>query len=126
MQVTGRGPVQASVLWRFVLIKVGLHHGGNTPSDGEFACNLTADRIASGDQIIQDPVDDMLIEDPLVAEGEQVELQRLELQDPLIGHVSDPNGGEIGLARLGAKRGKFRAGNVDFVLAAGVLVRKRL
>ena len=113
------------MIWR-VLVKVSLHHGRDTSAHGKFACNLAADRFAGGDQIIQDLVDDMLIEDPLVAEGEKVELERLELEDLLIGHVSDPNRSEIGLSRLGAERGELGAGNIDFVLAAGVLVRKRL
>ena len=68
----------------------------------------------------------MLIEDPLIAEGEKIELERLKLENLPIGDVSNPYRGKIGLARLGAKRGEFRAGNIDFVLAAGILVRKRL
>ena len=82
---------------------MSLHDRRNASADGKFAYYLTADRFAGGDQIIQDLVDDMLIEDPLVAKGEKVELERLELKDPLIGHVSDPNRGEVGLPCHGTK-----------------------
>ena len=114
------------VIWRPALVEVSLHDGRNTSADGEFSYNLAANRFAGDYQIIQDLVDDMLIENPLVAKGEKVELERLQLEDPLIGHVSDPNCSEIGLPCLGAKRGELGAGNIDFVLAARVLVRKRL
>src|SRR5262249_2425442 len=56
-----------------------------------------------------------LVERALVAEGEEIELQRLALDDPVLGRVVDDQVREIGLAGDRTERREFGAGEADRV-----------
>src|SRR6516225_828387 len=52
----------------------------------------------------------VFVERRMIAEGAEVELQRLALEDRSLGHVIDYEMGEIGLAGHRTERSEFRAG----------------
>ena len=77
-------------------------------------------RVRGLDQVVEDPVGDVLVEGAFLAEGPDVELQGLEFHAARIGHVVQLQGGEVRLAGLGAQAGELRHGDVDGVIPARV------
>ena len=78
------------------------------------------------DQIVEDLVGRRLVEDALVAIGEEVVLQCLELETTLIGNVANSNRAKVGQARLRAHRRELGAVDGDLEVALRSRVRKRL
>ena len=62
----------------------------------------------------------------MVAETEQIQLQALALHHALARDVVDDDVAEVGLARLGAQRGKLGTIEGHHILVIGVLVLKGL
>ena len=79
------------------------------PRTLELALDARAPRRDRGHQVVEDAVGDRLVEGALVAVRPEVELPRLELDAELVGHVLDADGGEVGLAGLGAQAGELGA-----------------
>ena len=77
-------------------------------------------------QVVEDHVHDVLVEDPLVPEGLDVELQALQLDAHPVRHVEDLDRAEVGLPRLRADGRELGAAVADEVVAAGVTVGEDL
>ena len=77
----------------------GPDHGLDSTPHVEVSYDLAADWPACLDDVIEDPVRDMFMEDPLIPERVDVKLQRLQLDDPFQGNVGDSNRGEVRLRR---------------------------
>src|SRR3989304_2215921 len=105
-----------------VLAVGGLDLGLDAAAHVEVAHYLDPARLGGGGKVVQDPVGDVLMEGPLVPVRPDVELERLELDQVLVGDVADAEGGEVGLAGAGAEAGKLGDGDVDFVVAVRVRV----
>src|ERR1700719_2552059 len=80
--------------------------------------------LAALGKVVEDGIDHMLVEYPPVAVTKQVKFQALELKAGRGGNIMDDDRTEIGLARLRAYRGKFRARDLDLVFTIRELVRK--
>src|SRR5262245_38080682 len=83
-------------------------------------------RLASGDEVFHDDVDNVLVEDLHVSETVYVERQALQLDATLVGNVFDADGGEVGEIRERTNRGELRDLEIYLDLAAGKLVGKRV
>ena len=66
------------------------------------------------------------MEGAVVAEGEEIDLQRLALHHPHVGDVADPYLGKVRLPRDRAEAGELRAIEADPVVVVRVLIDKRL
>jgi len=83
-------------------------------------------RIASGDEVFENDVDDVLVEDLHVAKRIDVKLQTLQLDTALVRHVGDADFTEVRQARLRADRRELRVADGDLVIAAGLGVGESL
>jgi putative Ca2+/H+ antiporter (TMEM165/GDT1 family) len=77
-------------------------------------------------EIVEDAVGHVLVEGADVPVRPGVELDRPELDEPLVGHVADAEGREVGLAGHRAEAGELRDLERDLIVAVGVRVRHRL
>ena len=104
-------------------------------STRDFACDAAAGRERADDgapprlnpchEIVQQPIDDLLVENALVAKSLQVQLERFQLHAEFIGDVAVGDSAEIRLPGDRAETGKF--GTIDFDgVVAGRRIRKRL
>ena len=80
--------------------------------------------IQKGNQVLHDPVDDILMKVAMVAEGKQVKFQRLAFDNLFVRHVGNDDIGIIRLAGNGALAGKFRAVRLDKIVIVRMLVGK--
>jgi hypothetical protein len=76
--------------------------------------------------VVEDQVDHRLVKRPVVAVGEEVELERLALHAAFVRDVGDGQVAEIRLARQRAQRGELGAVEGDLVIAPRMPVGKRL
>ena len=83
-------------------------------------------RIHEAYEVLHDGVDAVLVEVAVVAEAEEVELQRLRFHESLRGDVANRERGEVRLARLRAERRELRARERHPVVPLGMLVGERL
>ena len=84
------------------------HHRADTATDIEVAHDAHELRRTGRHQVVQDPVDHVLVIGALFTEGPEIELERQELDAPRSGDVTDPDGGEVRLSGLGADAGELR------------------
>lgn len=75
--------------------------------------------LGGGHQVIQNLVGDGFVEGAFVAVGPHVELEALEFDTELVRDVVQDQGGEVGLAGLGAEAGEFGNFHVDVEIPAG-------
>jgi len=61
-------------------------------------------------------VDHVLLEDAQVAVSEHIQLQALELQAQLVGHVADGDGAMIGQAGARTNGSELRHGNLNLIV----------
>ena len=101
---------------------VGEGVDGYSTSRGEDTFDLDLARIHKGYQVLHYDVYAVLVEIAVVAETEQVEFEAFALDHPLAWNVGDEDFSEIGLSGLRTERGKFRAGEGDYIFIVGVLV----
>lgn len=95
-------------------------HRPYAPTNVEGTRDAEPSRRTSGDQIVENLIGDRLVKVPLLAEGPEIEFERLELDTELIGNVFNVNAREVGLTRLGADTRELRAIEVDRVFSARV------
>ena len=102
-------------------VRVGRLHHRVDPTPHE---PVGRDRHAAGGdgghQVVEDPVGHVLVEATLVAVAPQVQLERLELHQRLVGHVGDAHRGEVGLPGQRAEAGELRGVTRDQVVPPGV------
>ena len=92
------------------------------PADVPPRVHRHAPRGDGGHQVVEDAVGHVLVERPDLAVAPEVELERLELDQQLVGHVGDGHGGEVGLGRQRADAGQLGRRVDDLVVASGVRV----
>src|SRR3954454_15375377 len=78
-----------------------------------------------GDEVVGDAVGDVLVEGALLPVAPQVQLQRLELDDGLAGHIADDHRGEVRLTGHGADAGELRRLAPHLVVPRGMGVGDR-
>ena len=83
-------------------------------------------RIHQVPEVIEDYVDTILVEIPVVAEREEIEFQTLALHHLDPGDIGDEYVSEIGLACFGAERGELRTVECNQILAFGMFVVESL
>ncbi len=107
-----KGFIDRSQLERLLAVGVLAVSGADgrldAASDGEVPDHFHPARRGRRDEIVQDAVGHVLVKRALVPIGPDVELDGFELDEKLVGHVSDANGGEVRLARAGAEAGELR------------------
>ncbi len=86
--------------------------------------HFAAARPACRHEIVEQAINDVLVENPLVAVALQIEFEGLQLHAQLRWCVGEGDGAEIRLARLGTEARELRTDDLDGVIAAGVLVGK--
>ena len=104
------------------LAVIGKRVDGNAPARRELAEHLDVLRVHQRNQVFHDDVDAVLMEVAVVAEAEQIQLERLALHHLLRRDVADDDGGEVRLAGDGAQTGELRADELHEVVVARVLV----
>src|ERR671912_2996335 len=108
--------------FRLLFAVARAHDGLDVAADVEVAFEFDADGVAGGDEVFEDDVDDVLVEDFHLAERVDVELQTLQLDAALVGHVFEAQDGEIGEVREGADGRELGHLELDADFAARVLV----
>ena len=101
---------------------VGKRMDGNAAARRELAKDLDVLGLHQLDQVLHDDVHAVLMEVAMVAEAEQIELERLALHHLLARDVADDDGGEVWLAGDGAQAGELRADELHEVVVVRVLV----
>src|SRR5439155_6092350 len=105
-------------------LAVGRAHLGLDPAAHvEVPDHLDPARLGGRHEVVQNPVRHVLVERALVPVRPEVELERLELDQVLVGHVADADRREIGLAGPGAGTGELRHRHRDLVVPLRVRVR---
>lgn len=105
------------------VIAVGID--GDAAPGQELAPHLNVLGVQQADQVLHDDIDAVLVEIPVIAEGEEIELQALTLHQLLVRYIGDVDGGEVRLAGNGTQAGKLRAVELDEVIVVRVLVAER-
>lgn len=91
----------------------------------EFAPHLDVFRVHQLDQVVHDHVHAILVKIAVVAEAEQVQLERFALDHFNIRDVADVDRSKIRLSGDRTQTGELRAVELDEVVAVRVLVVKR-
>ena len=86
------------------------------------ADDLHPTRIDGRDNVVEDPVRDVLLEGALVPVRPEIELEGLEFDTQFVGDVFDVEVCEIGLAREWAEAGELGRFEGDGVVTAGVRI----
>src|SRR4051794_34699464 len=81
---------------------------------------------AGGDEIVEDLVGDRLVEDPAVAELDEVVLQYLQLDTAIARNVGDADLAEVGQPGFRTHGGELGTGNCDLVVAPRARIGKCL
>ena len=108
----------------FSVVAVGID--GQSAARQKLAPYLDVFGLHQLDQILHDDIHAVLMEIAVIAEAEQVELERLALHHQLIGDIGNINGRKIRLTRDRTERGELGAVEFDEIVVIGVLVRKGL
>ena len=106
------------------VVRVGVD-GDATPW-GEKTAYLDVLGIHQFDEIFQDDIDAVLVEGPVVAETEKVNLEALALHHTEIRDVGDLDLCEVGLTGDGAETGELRAQKLHPVVYVPVLILESL
>ena len=109
---------------RHAVVAVGVD--GDTAARQKLAPHLDVLRRHQADEILHDNVHAVLVKVAVIAEAEQIELERLALDHPLTRDIGDGDRREIGLTRDGAQAREFGTVEFDEVVVFGVLVDKGL
>src|SRR5579871_6001912 len=105
---------------------VGSHDRRDAATDVKVTAHGHSTRMTGRDKVVQDPVDDRLVIDTLLAIGVEVEFQRLQFQAEPVRYIVDGDGGKVRLPGLGADGGKLRAGVYDTIVALRAGIVKNL
>lgn len=92
----------------------------------ELAPYLDVARVHQLDQIVHDDVDAILVKITVIAEAEQVQLERFALNHFDVRNVADVDRRKVWLASNRAQAGEFRAVEFYEIIAVRMLVVKRL
>ena len=92
----------------------------------KFAPDLNVLRFHQADEVLHDDVYAVLMEIAVVAEAEQIQLERLALYHALAGHIGDIDSSKVRLAGHRAQAGELRAVELDKIVIVRMLVRESL
>ena len=81
-------------------------------------------RLEQPREVLADPHRAVLVERAVIAEAREIELQRLQLDDPFVGNIVDHQMREVRLAGHRADRGELGRDEADDVVGVGVRVRR--
>ena len=98
----------------------------DTAARRENARYLKVFRVHQLHQVFHDDVDAVFVEVAVVAEGEEIEFERLRLHHLLPRDVRDVNRGEVGLPRLGTQRSELRTMEGNQILIVWMFVYESL
>tara|TARA_Y100000589_G_scaffold273878_1_gene267457 strand:+ start:4088 stop:4354 length:267 start_codon:yes stop_codon:yes gene_type:complete len=84
------------------------HHGVHVAAGMKIGLQFHPDGITGFNQIIEDPVGDLLMGDGAVPVTVHVELDGLELDNPRPRLIEKPQHSEIGVTGEGTETGEFR------------------
>ena len=98
----------------------------NAAARGKFAPDLNVFRVHKADKVFHDDVHTVLVEIAVIAEAEQIQLERLALYHALTGHIGDINGRKVRLSGHRAQARKLRTVKLYEVIVLRMLVRKAL
>ena len=76
------------------------------------------------DQIIQNPIRNVLVENALIPKLLQVHFQTFQLDAKLIRHVLERESSEIRLSRFGTDRRELRANDLNQIIPMGTRILK--
>src|SRR5205807_8466150 len=96
------------------------HQGRDAAADVEVAFDVEIARVERGNEVVGAAIGDRLVEGAFIAIRPEIELQRLQLDAFLIGHVADADGGKVRLRRHRTEAGELRRLEGDLVIALGV------
>ena len=105
---------------------VGIRMDGDAAAWCEDARHLDVAWIHELDEVLHNDVDAVLVEVAVVAEGEEVEFQRLRLHHPDIGDVRDDDVGKVRLAGDRAEAGELWAVELHPIVILRMLVNEGL
>ena len=119
--------VQQSVVGHLLVLRAGaavvsVGVDADAAAGGEDAGDFDVAGIHEADEVFHDDVDAVLVEVAVVAEGEEVELERLAFDHALVGQVGDADLSEVGLSGDGAEAGELGAVELHPVVVFGMLV----
>lgn len=114
------------LIFRPWLAIIAVRIDGDAAARGEFAPDFDVARVHQFDQIVHNDVHAILVEVAVVAEAEQIQLERFALDHFDIGHIADVNRRKVRLAGHRAEAREFRAVEFDEIVAVWMLVVKRL
>ncbi len=109
---------------RFSVVAIRIDRDATTRS--ELAPYLDVARVHQLDQIVHDDVDTILMEIAVIAEAEQVQLERFALYHFDVRNVTDIDRREVWLTGNRAQAGEFRAVEFYEIITVRMLVVKRL
>ena len=121
--------LQHALLFEGLVILIGVVGKGidaDAAAGEEVAGHLQVLGIHEAHEVLHDNVDTVLMEIAVVAEREEVELERLALHHPLARDITNVEVPEIGLTGLGAEGGKLRTIECHEVLVLRMLVGEGL
>jgi len=108
------------------LAVVAVRIDGDPATWRKFAPHLDIARLHELDQVVHDDVDAILVEVTVIAEAEQIELERFALYHLDVGHIADVDGSEVRLSGNRAEAGEFRAVEFHEVIAVRMFIVKSL
>jgi len=82
-------------------------------------------RLECRNEVVENPIDDVLVKHAVVSERLEIELQALELHAQFIGDVLDVDLTEVRLTRLGTKRRKLRSCMVYYIVPLRMRIGER-
>ena len=93
----------------------GFDHSGDAAAGTEVAYYFGPDGVGGFDYVVEDLVDDVFLKDAEVAVGEEIFLERFELEAQFARHVADGEATEVGQTGLGADAGELGVVDEDLV-----------
>src|SRR5678816_3714651 len=101
----------------------GPHDGLDAAADVPVTDHLDEAGRGDGHEIVEDAIGHVLVKGAFVPVRPHVQLDRLELDQVLVGDIGDPNRREVGLAGHRTDAGELRDLEADLVVAAWMRVR---
>ena len=103
---------------------IAIREDGDATSRGKESGDLDVFRVHQANQILHNLVHTVLVEIPVIAETEEIELEALALNHPVVRDIADADFRKIRLACNRAETGEFRAIETYPIIILGMLVLK--
>ena len=125
--------INKNIIWQIDCPRLQVHAGLRLPArlpvfDHDIGINAAANvefrpqaheaRGGGGDQVIEDPVGDVLVERTFIPVRPHIELERFQLHARAVGHIVERQHGEVRLSGNRAEAREFRYFHVDAEVAS--------